>query len=126
MIINSKYRDVLLTNQNEYIARFKKSLYGRFTSFFIRTTKQFDYSDLEITKNANYIYRVNTLRFKRRIQATKQLFALKKYIIENRRVKEIIERVNSCVLSKVYLSVACIIKNEGLYIKEWVEFHRTV
>lgn len=124
MNYNLLYKNILLSNQKEFINSFKNGLYGK-TLFFLG--KKISYHAVEknedFIKNRKIIRDINNLQIRRYIQSWKIQFGKKDYLIHNLSVIKAIKKVKNQDNKQVYLSVACIVKNEGRYLKEWIEFH---
>lgn len=76
----------------------------------------------EFTAQAEKIVALNDLRVRRYYHSYIKKRELRSYLKRNPEILEEIKKIQ--FPSSVYVSIACIIKNEASYIKEWIEFHK--
>ena len=124
MSYNLSYKNILLKNQEEFINGFKNSLYGKTLSFIGKKIKASAFKENDrFIENKQIIRFINDLQVRRYIQSWKIQLEKKDYLLRNPSVMEAIKKIKNQDNKQVYLSVACIVKNEGKYLKEWIEFH---
>lgn len=124
MIINDQYKDLLLKNQTEYMQYIKKSVYGKIISIPKADVYSSSDDNCLFEENRKIIRRINGCRIMRFVQSLKAYSNRKKYLKNNPQVKKRIKEIEKSKEKKVYLSIACVLKNEGQYIHEWIEFHK--
>lgn len=124
MKINDQYADLLLKNQIEYIHYIKEGIYGKLISIPAVDIESTSENSALFDINHKIIRRINDFRIRRFVQSFKAFYNRKKYLKKNPQVKKRIREIKKAKESQVYLSVACVLKNEGQYIKEWLEFHK--
>ena len=122
-VINQTYRQELMDNQKEYIASFQKSVFGKIKHIPKDAGDNGDASDMQFLKNKQTIKSINDFGLMRSLQSWKSQLNKKRYLNSHPEVKKQIKKIKSSGMKKVFLSVACIIKNEGPYIREWIDFH---
>ena len=122
-VINQTYRQELMDNQKEYIASFQKSVFGKIKHIPKDAGDNGDASDMQFLKNKQTIKSINDVGLMRSLQSWKSQLKKKRYLNSHPEVKKQIKKIKSSGMKKVFLSVACIIKNEGPYIREWIDFH---
>lgn len=109
------YRERIEKNQKAYIQSFQRSLAGRFCCLFWRLT------GLEPQGADATIERINRSRLLNRWQwFILELKGLKFHLTQGAPI------LHSTDKTADTLSACCMIKNEGAYIKEWVDFHLAV
>lgn len=109
----------LVKNQRDYVDKFNKSFLGEFYKFKLYDN---DVKDKECFETyAKYIKKINSINIRRVFQSSKQWLKLLLYLFKNKNVAKESKKIRK--LDNVYLTVACIIKNESPYIKEWIDFH---
>lgn len=124
MKINEQYKDQLLKNQLDYFHFIKESRYGKLISIpEIDTSNISDYSTL-FDENKKIMRRINDCRIMRFSQSFKVLHDKNKFLNNNQQIKKRIKEIKKTTKKQVYLSIVTIIKNEGQYIKEWLDFHK--
>ena len=123
MRINEQYKDQLLNNQLDYFRFIKKSIYGKLIHIpKINVSEINDYNSL-FDENKKIMRRINDCRIMRFAQSFKVIHDKNKFLNKNPQIKKRIKEIKKATTKQVYLSVACIIKNEGQYIKEWLDVH---
>jgi len=101
-------------------------MYGKIISISEKHSNDLSNSDELFEENKKTIRRINNCRLMRVVQSVKAFKGLKKYLKNNPQVNKQFKELKKANEKKVYLSVACIMKNEGQYIKEWLDFHKAV
>lgn len=120
--------DENLNRQREYIRKFKNSIwYKIYKTNFEKIGEDKESfgnftSEEELRVNAQRLYYIYSLRLQRWNWAYREKISSLLFVLKNNKIcilnkKEIKQTKND------YLAVACIVKNEGRYILEWVEFY---
>lgn len=125
--METKSLKTILENQRRFISQFQKSVWGKLRPA-VRVNDLPDTACMDevFFANADSVRKINTFLLRRQVQAAKKWLQLAKYMRAHKSVRRQIQEIAQSRLEKVYLSVACIVKNEGPYIQEWIEFHRAV
>lgn len=99
----------LYKNQVEYVTSYKNSFIGK----IMRIDDSWDLKEA--------IKYINSNKVKKYLQYFKYSLKMYRYFANNYSIIGTTKKYKK--LPFVYLSVATIVKNEGYYIKEWIEFH---
>lgn len=119
-----KYNEMILENQMEYIKYFFSSVYGRIYGGKIKKICNIKDINSISQGETEYIIRlINSCRVLRFVQSTKQKIVVRRYLASNLSVLNNVKKIQKHFKRKNELTVACIIKNESPYIKEWIDFH---
>lgn len=104
---------IIEANQKAYIDTFLKSPMGRMYNIFGKVSK-----NISVDEYDNIIKKINCLQANNSFISMLSSIRLTKFHLNNHiRIKNKRDKYSD------YLSVACIVKNEELYIREWIEFH---
>ena len=101
-------------NQTDFIRKFENGYIGKLCKLYWRVTK------------ANKEWENDSDKYIQRINANVTSSVIKTMVVKLRCIKFRItnrSKVSDTGKRNDYLSIAAIIKNEGQYIREWVEFH---
>lgn len=125
--METKSLKTILENQRRFISQFQKSVWGKLRPA-VRVNDLPDTACMDevFFANTDSIRKINTFLLRRQVQSAKKWLQLAKYMRAHKPVRRQIQEIAKSHLEKVYLSAACIVKNEGPYIREWIEFHRDV
>lgn len=122
-VYNVNYKKLLIDNQAEFIASFQSGIFGKLKHLFLQNKDNKCDAENMFSNNKTTIKKINDFKLMRNVQSLKSQLNKKKYLYSHFTVKKLINIITKTKMEYVYLSVACIIKNEGRYIKEWIDFH---
>jgi len=125
MNVNPLYQKEILEHQAGYIRMVQKSAYVKLARLFMRLPdlNNGKVSLESLADNQKIIKRLNDIRIRRWGQAHKLQLGKTRYLKNHPEVMKRIREIKRDNSDKVYLSIACIMKNEGAYLHEWLEFH---
>lgn len=111
--LTDKYKNIIENNQKAYIDSFVNSAVGK---LYKKTGKVS--GDISADNYEDMIRTINCLRANNCfVSLISNLKRLRFHLNNHIRIKRKCNRYND------YLSIACIVKNEEIYIAEWIEFH---
>lgn len=124
-VIEQEYLEKILDNQRWEINNFKNSFRGKVYHSLVKNMEnmrcEFKSVNDELEFNKQYLAKINSIKGLNYIRKVKYDFRAELFLHKNK-----IKDTNKNLWNQTkndYFAVCCIIKNEGLYIKEWIDFY---
>lgn len=117
-VSDPKIREEIRKNQKEFLEEFEHSFFGRLYQLGWKLRSGYRYERPPVE---DYIEAVNRLKLRNLwLSLILQLKTIKHHLVNHIPTPRVRQHFQD------YLSICCIIKNEGLYMKEWLDFHLAV